>query len=106
MPIKVFITFHLLRGSDKSLLIKGLNFLLPPASLECSKYLVDYELFFRDTLSLETSHLVRELLKSRLKNLGFSSFQTYNSSRKSNNLTPEEFDSLLKLSKNKNVTMR
>ena len=67
------------------------------------EYLLDYELFFRGTLRLETSHLERELIKSRLKNLAFSSFKTYNSSRKPNNLTPEEFESLLKLSKNKNV---
>ena len=70
------------------------------------KYLVDYELFFRDTLSLETSHLDCELLGSRLKNLAFLSFKTYNSSRKPNNLTPEEFESLLKLSKNKNVAIQ
>ena len=68
--------------------------------------LVDYELFFRDTLSLETSHLDCELLGSRLKNLAFLSFKTYNSSRKPNNLTPEEFESLLKLSKNKNVVIQ
>ena len=92
-----------LRDSEKSLLSKGLNFALPPASLEYSEYLVDYELFFRDALSLETSHHDCELLKSRLKNLAFSSFKTYNSSRKPNNLTHEEFESLLKLSKNKNV---
>ena len=67
--------------------------------------LVDYELFFRDTLSLETSHLDCEILTSRLQNLAFSSFKTYNSSRKPN-LTPEEFESLLKLSKNKNVVIQ
>ena len=76
--------------SHKSLLSKGLNFALPPASLQYSEYLVDYELFFRDTLSLETSHLNRELLKSRLKNLALSSFKIYNSSRKPNHLTLEE----------------
>ena len=90
-----------LSDSDKSLLSKGLNFALPPASLEFSEYLVDYELFFRDKLSLETFHLDRELLKSKLKNLAFSSFRTYNSSRKPNNFTPEEFESFLKLIKNK-----
>ena len=65
-----------LSESDKSLLSKCLNFALPPASQEYSEYLVDFELFFRDTLSLETSHLGHELLKSRLKNLAFSSFKT------------------------------
>ena len=88
------------------MLSKGLNFALPPASLEYSEYLVNYELFFRYVLSLETSHLDRELLKSRLKYLAFLSFKTYNSSRKPNNLTPEEFESLLELSKNKDVVIQ
>ena len=35
--------------------------------------------------------------------MDFSFFKTYNSSRKPNNFTPEEFGPLLKLSKNKNV---
>ena len=95
-----------LTDSDKSLLSKGLNFALPPASLEYSEYLVDFELFFRDTLSLETSHLDRGLLKSRLKNLAFSSFKSYNSSRRPNNLPDDEFEFLLNLSKNKNVVIQ
>ena len=77
--------------SDKSLLSKGLNFALSSASLEYSKYLVGYELFFIDTLSLENSHLERGLLKSRLKDLALSSFKTYNLSKKPNKLTLEEF---------------
>ena len=68
--------------------------------LEYSEYLVDYELFFRDTLSLETFHVDREILKSKLKDLAFSSFKTYNSSRKF------EVESLLKLIKNKNVVIQ
>ena len=107
-PDKVIYNFSSVTLSDsgKSLLSKGLNFALPPASLEYSEYLVDYELFFRDTLSLETSYLDRELLKSRLTNLAFLSFKTYNSSRRPNNLTHDEFESLLKLSKNKNVVIQ
>ena len=66
-------------------------------------FFIFLELFYRDTLSLETSHLDCGLPKSRLKNLAVSSFKTYNSSRKPNKLTsPEEFKSLFKLDKNKN----
>ena len=52
-PDKVIYNFSsvTLSDRDKSLLSKGLNFPLPPASLEYSEYLMDYELFFRDTLS-------------------------------------------------------
>ena len=72
-PDKVIYNFSsvTLSDSDKSLLSKGLNFALPPASLEYSEYLVDYELFFRDTLSLETSYLDRELLKVALRTYPF-----------------------------------
>ena len=44
-PDKVIYNFSsvTLSVSDKSLLNKGLNFALPPASLEYSEYLVDYQ---------------------------------------------------------------
>ena len=47
-PDKVIYNFSSLTpsDSDKSLLSKRLNFAMPPASLEYSEYLVDYELFF------------------------------------------------------------
>ena len=61
---------------------------------------------FSETLNLDTSHLDCELLKSRLKNLVFSSFKIYVSSRTPNFLTPEESESLLKLIKNKNVIQK
>ena len=63
-PDKFFYNFSsvTLSDSDKFLLSKGLNFALPPTFLGYSEDLVDYELFFRNTLSLETSHLDRELL--------------------------------------------
>ena len=52
-PDKVIYNFSsvTLIDSHKSFLSKALNFALAPASLEYSEYLVDYELFFRDTLS-------------------------------------------------------
>ena len=51
--------------SDKYLLSKGLNLL--PASLEYSEYLVDFELFFRDMLSLEPPTLTVSYLKVDLR---------------------------------------
>ena len=86
------------------MLRKGLNFALPSTSLAYSKHLADYELFIRGKLSLKTSHV--ELLKSRLKGLAFLSFTTYTLSRKSINLADEEFESLLKLSKNENAIIQ
>ena len=53
-PDKVIYNFSsvTLGDSDKYFLSKGLNLALPPASLKYAEYLVDYELFFRATLSL------------------------------------------------------
>ena len=70
-PEKVIYNFSsvTLSDSNKSLLSKDLNFALPSSSLDYSKHLVDHELFFRDMLSLETSQLDCELLKSCLSRL-------------------------------------
>ena len=76
---------------------------MQPVSLEHSEYLVDFELFLRDTRSLETSHLDLELLKRWLTNLAFSFVKNYDSSRRPSNLIHDEFESLFKVSKNVNV---
>ena len=56
------LAIDLLVGKCKSIKKRKTRFALPPTSLEDLEY---YELFFRDTLSLETSHLDHELLKSK-----------------------------------------
>ena len=66
--------------------------------------IMNCELFFRDCF-LETSHRDCELLKSRLEDLVFH-LSKLNSSNKLKNLTPEEFESLLNLSKNKTVVIQ
>ena len=76
---------------------------MSPNPLEYSEYLVDYKLFFRDMLTFESPNFKYKLLKSRLKDLDLSSSKSYNSFRKPNNLTTEEFESLLKLTKNENI---
>ena len=39
---------HVLTESEKSLLCKGLNFAIPPKTLEFADYLLPFELFYRD----------------------------------------------------------
>ena len=42
-----FSNYHL-RDSNKSLLIRDLNFAIPPKKIEYSKFLLPFELLFRD----------------------------------------------------------
>ena len=46
-----FLDYHL-TGSDKSLFIRGLNFAIPPKKIEYSKFLLPFELLFRDIKSI------------------------------------------------------
>ena len=106
-PNKVIYNFSsvTLSDSDKSLLSKSLNFACHTLLWNIWNIWLIMNCF-SETLNLDTSHLDCELLKSRLKNLVFSSFKTYVSSRTPNFLTPEESESLLKLIKNKNVIQK
>ena len=54
-------------------------------------------------LTFESPNFKHKLLKTRLKDFDLSSSKSYNSFRKPNNLTTEEFESLLKLTKNENI---
>ena len=49
-PDKVIFNYssHVLTESEKSLLCKGLNFAIPPKTLEFADYLLPFELFYRD----------------------------------------------------------
>ena len=106
-PNKVIYNFSsvTLSDSDKFLLSKSLNFACHTLLWNIWNIWLIMNCF-SETLNLDTSHLDCELLKSRLKNLVFSSFKTYVSSRTPNFLTPEESESLLKLIKNKNVIQK
>ena len=106
-PNKVIYNFSsvTLSDSDKSLLSKSLNFACHTLLWNIWNIWLIMNCF-SETLNLDTSHLDCELLKSRLKNLVFSSFKIYVSSRTPNFLTPEESESLLKLIKNKNVIQK
>ena len=106
-PNKVIYNFSsvTLSDSDKSLLSKSLNFACHTLLWNIWNIWLIMNCF-SETLNLDTSHLDCELLKSRLKNLVFSSFKTYVSSRTPNFLTPEDSESLLKLIKNKNVIQK
>ena len=54
-PEKVIFNFskYVLSDCEKSLLTKGLNFIIPCKNLDNADYLVNFELFFRNIYNLE-----------------------------------------------------
>ena len=53
-----------LSDNEKKLLVKGLNFAVPPRKLNYADYLVPYELLFRDVKNLSVEDNILERIKS------------------------------------------
>ena len=68
-PDKVIINFssYNLSDQEKIVLSKGLSFAIPPKTIEYSKFLVLFEMIFRDISSLEVSNINKECVKSKLQ---------------------------------------
>ena len=79
-PNKVIYNFsnYHLTDSDKSLLIKGLNFAIPPKKIEYSKFLLPFELLFRDIKSNSESSVDLASVKARLQDTSFTSYSAFN----------------------------
>ena len=92
---------HVLTESEESVLCKGLNFAIPPKTPEYAAYLLPFELLYRDIHNLDITNEKNKVLKTRIKDCAFSSFNSYNENGAPLNLTPEEFTALKSLSKNK-----
>ena len=88
--------------AEKSLLVKGLSFSLPPKKLRYSDYLVNFELFYRsiDNLKILSGDNL-DYAKTKIKDLAFTSFRNYNANIPQH-LSNEEFEALKNLSANCN----
>ena len=68
-----------LMEAEKSLLVRGLSFSLPPKKLSYSDYLINFDLFYR---SIETLKILSEdnldYIKTKIKYLALKSFRNYN----------------------------
>ena len=99
---------HVLTPAQKSLLMKGLNFSLPPKSLKSEDYLLNFELLFRGVKTSDNCKAHEfENFKAGLRDLAYSSLRFYN--RKSNkleNLTEEEYRGLLELTSLDNLVIQ
>ena len=98
---------YYLTDSDKSLLIKGLNFAIPPKKIEYSKFLLPFELLFRDTKSNSESSVDLASVKARLQDTAFTSYSAFN---KDNSppciLSKDEFESPCKLKNESNLVIQ
>ena len=91
-----------LTDCDKSLLIKRLNFVIPSKKIEYSKFLLPFELLFRDIKSDSESSVDLASVRARLQDRTFTSYSVFNKDNSPpSNLSKKGFESLCKL-KNEN----
>ena len=90
---------HTLSAAQKSILMKGLNFALPPKKFRHEDYLLNFELLYRNVIeskSLKENEL--EEFKSKLRTLSFESLRFYNRKKqKLVNISEAEHNALLEL---------
>ena len=61
--------------NEKSVLCKGLNVAVPPKTIECSEFLLLFEMLFRKITSFDIGNYNKECDKSRLRHSTYSSFK-------------------------------
>ena len=93
-------------SNDKSLLPKGLNFSLPNKKVEISEYLRPFEVLYHEVSDFSKNSSDKELLKSKLKELGLSSHCKLKHNVLEENLSKEELESLKNLSKNLDIIIQ
>ena len=90
---------HELTPAQLSILMKGLNFALPPKKIRHEDYLLNFELLYRNAFE---SKCVKENeldeFKTKLKNISLQSLRFYNRRKKKlENISEEEHNALLEL---------
>ena len=83
--------------SEKSLLCKGLRFALTLKKIDNADFLLQFELLYRDTLQFNLASEKRDLLKNKLKDICFSTLNSYNFDKVNTNLTESESKALKEL---------
>ena len=97
-----------LAQTEISLLLKGLNFSLPPQKLKFENHLLPLELLYRDVINdkrKDDDALMH--LKSKIKDVGLSSVRLYNKKdHRFENLTEDKYEAFLNLKSNKNIIIQ
>ena len=100
-PQKIIFNYsnnYVLSEVEKFLLLKGLNFSIPPKKLNHADYLVNFKLFYRDIRNLQVfSAEDLDFIKTKTKDIALSSFGTYNNNAPQH-LSKGDFDALKNLS--------
>ena len=94
-PDKVILNYssHRLSDIEKNVLVRGLNFAIPPMKLNYGDYLTPFELLFQDVTKLPVPDYILEWLKVEVKREAFSPL----------NISKEEHVALKILSTNKDL---
>ena len=101
-----FSNYHL-TDSDKSLLIRGLSFAIPPKKIEYSNFLLPFELLFRDIKSNSESPIDLASEKARLHDTAFASHSAFSKDNSVPfNLSKDEFGSLCRLKNENNLVIQ
>ena len=101
-----FSSYHL-TDFDKLLLIEVLNFAIPPKKIEYSKFLLLFELLFRDIKSNSESSGDLASVKARLQDRAFTSYSAFNKDNSPpSKLSTNEFESLCKLKNQNNLVIQ
>ena len=92
---------------QKDLLIKGLNFAIPPKKRKYENYMIHYELLYQDLSKCDISNEKLFHAKNELRNLAFSSFKFYNKTdHKFENLSIDEHNAFLELLNLDNIVIQ
>ena len=101
------ISSYQLSEIEMSLLCIGLNFALPPKKLKFENYLLPFELLSRNIYDENQRNESILHLKSKIKDVGLSSFRLYNKKDHCfKNLSEEEYQAFLSLSKNNDIIIQ
>ena len=100
------ISSHILSDSEKSLLYKALRFALPPKKIDYADFLLQFELLYRHTLQFNLPSEKRDLLKNKLKDICFSTLNSYNFDKVNTNLPESESKALKELIRRKHLVIQ
>ena len=101
-----FSNYHL-RNSDKSLLIRDLNFAISLKKTEYSKFLLPFEFLFGDIKSDSESSVDLASIEARLQDTAFTSHSAFNKDNSPLfNLSKDKFESLCKLKNENNLVQK
>ena len=107
-PDKVIYNFsdYKLTESEKSVLCKGLEFVIPPSKLEYVDFMLPFELLFRDIKNSDLSIPQTKAVKLKILDTAFSSFDSFNNNKMRSNLSKEELKALHNLRKQKHLVIQ